>query len=164
MQIFAKKKSFTLIELLVVIAIIGILAGIALVFLGPARAKARDAKRVAEIRQISTAMEMCYDDVTCGAAEAYQVIAVDANSRLTTTNIGTYISTLPLDPGGGTQTSCTAAGAMTAGAYCGFNSGVGETYCIFTKLHDGRIFAASEKGTQERSGLAHPLTEASVCP
>ena len=57
-----KKKGFTLIELLVVVAIIGLLATLSIVALNTARAKARDARRVADIKQIQTALELYYND------------------------------------------------------------------------------------------------------
>lgn len=57
------KRGFTLIELLVVIAIIGVLSSVILASLNSARAKARDAQRVSNIRQMKTAMELYYDSV-----------------------------------------------------------------------------------------------------
>ncbi len=56
------KRGFTLIELLVVIAIIGLLATLAVVALNNARQKSRDAKRVSDIKQIQTALELYYSD------------------------------------------------------------------------------------------------------
>ena len=55
-----RKKAFTLIELLVVIAIIGILATLAVVALQQARQNARDSKRMADMKQIHTALELFY--------------------------------------------------------------------------------------------------------
>ncbi len=146
MQIFAKKKKcgFTLIELLVVIAIIGILASIVLVSLGGARAKARDATRQADIRQISTAMEMYYSDI-----EGYREVTTAAGgtgaSRITITAIGDYLDPIPKDPGGGNVSGCNNE---KNAAYMGFVSAEGAAqYCIYACLENGKFFATSEKGT-----------------
>lgn len=56
------KKAFTLIELLVVIAIIAILATLAVVALQNSRANARDAKRLADVKQMQTALELYFND------------------------------------------------------------------------------------------------------
>lgn len=67
-------KGFTLIELLVVIAIIGVLASTVLASLNTARAKARDARRIVDFKQISLALEFFYDTygrypITAGAPQ-----------------------------------------------------------------------------------------------
>jgi len=53
---------FTLIELLVVISIIGLLSSLAVVSLNSARIKARDAKRLADVRQVQTAIELFFNE------------------------------------------------------------------------------------------------------
>jgi len=57
-----RKKAFTLIELLVVIAIIGLLSTLAVVALQQARARARDARRLSDIKQITTALALYQQD------------------------------------------------------------------------------------------------------
>jgi prepilin-type N-terminal cleavage/methylation domain-containing protein len=55
-----KKQGFTLIEILIVVAIIGILASIILVGLGSFRARGRDARRIADLREVQNALELYY--------------------------------------------------------------------------------------------------------
>lgn len=74
------KKGFTLIELLVVIAIIALLSTLAVVALGSARVKARDAKRLADIKQIQTALELYYTDKSGYPAGAALVLG-GANAK-----------------------------------------------------------------------------------
>lgn len=55
------KKGFTLIELLVVIAIIGLLSTIVAAPVQQARKRAKDTKKVAEVKAVQTALELYYD-------------------------------------------------------------------------------------------------------
>ncbi|MDD4607349.1 MAG: type II secretion system protein [Patescibacteria group bacterium] len=75
---FKNNKGFTLVELLVVIAIIGILATVAVTSLNGAREQARDAKRISDVRQMSTALELHYTagDTYTGGCDASEGDAV----------------------------------------------------------------------------------------
>lgn len=90
-------EAFTLIELVVVIAIIGLLAAIVLIALNQARVKSRDAKRVADIRQIQTALELYYSDngaypnIGCASTPSY-------GSCWATLLPSQYIGKMPYDP------------------------------------------------------------------
>ena len=55
-------SAFTLVELLVVIAIIGILSTLSVVAFNNVRAKARDSRRLSDVKQIGMALELYYDD------------------------------------------------------------------------------------------------------
>jgi len=133
-----KNKGFTLIELLVVIAIIGILASIVLVSLGSAREKARDAKRQSDIRQISLAMEMYYND-----GQAYVATGTSPGS------ISSYLNPVPTDPGGGSDAGCNDSSG-TAYQWVD-NSSASSQYCMWACLENGNFFVASEEGTKEQS-------------
>lgn len=60
--VYTTSRGFTLLELLVVIAIIGILTSVVLVSLNVAREGARDATRLAQIREIEKALQVFYLD------------------------------------------------------------------------------------------------------
>ena len=88
-----KQKGFTLIELLVVIAIIGLLSTLAVVSLNNARQKSRDARRVSDVKQIQTALELYYND-----ANGYPATAGVTSGSSIAYSGTTYMSAVPTNP------------------------------------------------------------------
>jgi len=98
---------FTLIELLVVIAIIGILASVVLASLNTARRKSRDARRVADIKQIQLALELYFDAAVGGSVNYPATLSALAP---------TYLPNVPDEPLGTPYnfTSCVTAYHLAA--------------------------------------------------
>jgi type II secretion system protein G len=95
------KKGFTLIELLVVIAIIGLLSTLSVVSLNNAREKSRNAKRVSDIKNIQTALELYYNDNSTYPAS----LTFGTGSIASIT--GTYMTVIPSNPTPRTDGTCT---------------------------------------------------------
>ena len=110
-----KNKGFTLIELLVVIAIIGILASVVLASLNTARRKSRDARRIADVKQIQLALEL-YFDANNGTYPGGDELGTGAGSYAALAP--TYIASLPKDPLAARVYQYQALVSATAGGAC----------------------------------------------
>ncbi|MCP6720204.1 MAG: prepilin-type N-terminal cleavage/methylation domain-containing protein [Patescibacteria group bacterium] len=119
-------KGFTLIETLVVIAIIGLLSSVVVIGLGGARSKARDARRIADIRSIQSGLEVDYTAVAGypatipanapqtdpqGTSYAYEIVGTEG-----------YLLGICLE---NTEGTTGAAPCPAAGVSC-----VGNEYCV----------------------------------
>ncbi len=104
MQLLSK-KGFTLIELLIVVAIIGILASVILVGLGPTQRAGRDARRVADLRNLQNGIALYYNKTGAYPGARNSSITVSGanglGSILTNANIGIY--QVPSDPTSGSS-------------------------------------------------------------
>jgi len=88
---------FTLVELLVVIAIIGLIASLSVIAFGNARQKSRDSKRVSDIKQVQTALELFFSDQgRYPTATEWNTGSLYSTSTLTGTT--TYMENIPESP------------------------------------------------------------------
>ncbi len=115
---------FTLIELLVVIAIIGMLSSVVLASLNSARERSRDARRLADLRQLQTALELRFDDA---APPEYP----DDLSSLVS---GGYIASIATDPR--TGDAYYYDNLTSAGGACAIASGVCVSYVLGANLEN----------------------------
>jgi len=90
------KRGFTLIEILIVVAIIGILSSVVLVGLSSFRARGRDAKRIADLRETQNALELYYAKYS-----TYPNVVntwADLRTLLVSPGTGIGVSTISDDP------------------------------------------------------------------
>jgi general secretion pathway protein G len=95
-SLFDKKNlnGFTLIELLLVIAIIGVLSSFLIANFIGAKARARDAQRKSDVRQIQAAVELYRAD-----QDTYPTDAEMSTCKAQLTKNGTiYMKSIPCDP------------------------------------------------------------------
>ena len=98
-----RKSAFTLIELLVVISIIAVLSTLSMVSLNSARQKARDTRRVSDIKQIQTALEMYALNRSDGlypvtSSANIQGLCLDENGLSTSCVGSVFMKKIPTNP------------------------------------------------------------------
>ncbi len=156
---FTNKKGFTLVELLVVVAIIGLLSTLAVVALGSARQKARDAKRLSDIKQVQTALELYFSDNNTYPVVAAAGVTLGDASNKTLSSVGfaasatapTYMGLVPANPAPG-------------GAAYGYNSKAsdGTTNCTAAPCPAYAITFSLEGATGGLAAGAHTASPSGI--
>jgi prepilin-type N-terminal cleavage/methylation domain-containing protein len=93
-----KVRGFTLIELMTVIAIIGILMSIIMVGLGNAKAKSRDSRRIADVKNIQLALSLYYNDNGMYPKDIYEAPCTTTTVAPNCGLAPTYLPVVPTDP------------------------------------------------------------------
>lgn len=129
-----EERGFTLVELIGVIAVIGVLTLITAFTLQTSRQKFRDAKRIADVKQVQTALEFYYADQSSYPAAPQSAfgtgapISLCSNGGFKATCAPTdtvYIVRMPEDPGSNTYVYTQAAGGTGYAISFSLESGVG---------------------------------------
>lgn len=140
----AGRQGFTLMELLVVISIIGILISVSVVSYVTAQQKARDTRRIQDIKAIQGAWEEYYADNSSNYPTTCDFSLAPVDGKMS----GTYLpGGLPVDPKGG----------VAYPTVSGWSSCAISTYCFCAGLENvgyknsdtdcnGAPFASSYKG------------------
>lgn len=95
------KKGFTLIELLVVVAVIGILASVILIGLAGFRGRGRDARRLTDLSQLQTGLELFFNTCSKYPTVITGLISPGANPNCIGGPPSIGITRIPTDPSTG---------------------------------------------------------------
>lgn len=135
-----KKTGFTLLELLIVISIIGILVTVAVASYTSAQKKARDSRRMTDIKSIQTAAEQFYSDqgakYPSSDADATFLTYLPAGFPVDPKNTATFVYTytpqpqVPAPCDNGVSGDCTAYCACAALEGSG-NGNATDSSCTF---------------------------------
>lgn len=150
MTFFKKRKGFTLIELLVVLAIIGLLSTLAVVSLNNAREKSRDSKRLSDVKQMQTALELYFSDQGKYPVSVSALVLGGTGAKTLSSTNGwadaaagtTYMQRVPTNPTPG-------------GADYSYTSADGSTYAVTFTLEGTAGGLASGSLTANPSGIQH---------
>lgn len=187
---FSRIRGFTLIELLVVMAIIALLSSVVFASLANARAKARDTRRIADVRSVVTALELykdahgtypsntAYGEYEAGAlppngcrgwdTSTVQKLATASSSWLGPLVSEGYMPRMPLDP---LQGMPVAAGIGAWQVCVGPPYGYGYVYNYYTAgsqtcaTSSGNFYVIKVLNMETvPSGQNHPLSPGWSCP